>query len=112
MTARQDPQLQLRARRVRYEDGEGRRLPHDAQLGADLLAKDVAVETAPLVLVVLARLAELPSGLVEHDGNRRQARVGMVRRHPGLLVAARHEDVADLTVSLQIEETVAVHPED
>src|SRR5205823_6667233 len=71
----------------------------------------VAVEAAALVLVVLARLAELATRLVEDDRDRRHARVRVVRRHARLLVASRDQDVTDLAVALQVDQAVAVHPE-
>src|SRR5207237_5264795 len=68
--ARQDPGLERRARGVRHERGEGRRQLRHALLGGDLLTDYVAVETAALLLVVLARLVQLALGLVAHDGHR------------------------------------------
>ena len=109
--ARQDPGLERRARGVRHERGEGRRQLRHALLGGDLLTDHVAVETAALVLVVLARLVQLAPGLVEHDRDGGHPRVRVVRQHAGLLVVPVDEDVADLAVPLEVEEAVAVHPQ-
>ena len=106
-----DPQLDGRAGGVGHQRGEARRELDDALLGGDLLAQDVAVEAAALVLVVLARLAQLAPDVVEHDGDRRHARVRMVRRHARLAMAPRDEDVPDLAVALEVEQTVPVHPQ-
>ena len=107
----QDPGLERAARRVRHERRERRREGHDALFGGDLLAEHVAVETAPLVLIVLTRLAKLAPHLIEHDRDRAHARVRMVRWHARLLMAPRDEDVADLTVALEVHEPIAVHPQ-
>ena len=85
---REDPRLERHARRVRNDRGERRRQPHDPLLGADLLTQDVAVEAAPLVLVILARLAQLAARLVEDDRDRCHARVRMVTGHSGFLMAS------------------------
>src|SRR5262249_58293005 len=98
--ARHDPRLERHSRRIGHDGREGRCEPHHSLFGADLLAEDVAVEAAALVLVVLARLAQLTARLVANDADRRQPRVRMVARDTGLLVAARHQDVANLPVAL------------
>src|SRR5262249_30228971 len=92
--------------------GEGRGQPHHALLGADLLAQDVAIEAAALVLVVLARLAQLSARLVEDDRNRGDPRIRMMAGHPRLLVAARDEGVTDLSLPPEIEQAIAIHPQD
>ena len=111
MLARQNPRLQRRARGVWHQRRKGRRQLRHALLGGDLLSQHVAVQTAALVLVVLPRLVKLAPRLVEHDRDRGHARVGMVQRDAGLLVVAIDEDVADLAVSLEVEQAVAVHPQ-
>src|SRR5439155_1340021 len=83
---RQDPGLERAARRVRHERRERRREGHDTLFGGDLLAEHVAVETAPFVLIVLARLPELAAHLVERDRDRAPTRSGNTPPPP-----ARHE---------------------
>ena len=68
MLARHDPQLERAPGRVRHQRGEPPRQLGDALAGRRLLAQDVAVQAAALVLVVLARLPQLAPHLVEHDG--------------------------------------------
>src|SRR6266446_875345 len=92
----QDPGLERAARRVRHERRERRREGHDALFGGDLLAEHVAVETAPLVLIVLTRLPKLAPHLIEHDRDRAHARVRMVRWHARLLMAPRDVSLSNI----------------
>src|SRR5207245_9421514 len=92
MLPRQDPELERAASSERHERRERRREGHDTLFGGDLLAEHVAVETAPFVLIVLARLPELAAHLVEHDRDRAHARVRARRRDARAPTAPTAED--------------------
>src|SRR6266571_2726797 len=99
--------------------GEGRDgeelgvLAHDPAPVADLLMDDVAVNAAFLILIVFTAAGDLVHHGGRDDGQRDQLRVRVLQRGPGgRAVVLEDQDVAEPGVFPQVQDAVAVRPED
>src|SRR2546422_835295 len=109
----QHPHLERKPRGEGRDGEELGVLPHDPAPVADLLMDDVAVDTAFLILIVFTAAGDLVHHVGRDDGQRDQLRVRVLQRGPGgLAVVLEDQDVAQPAVFPQVQDAVAVCPED
>src|ERR1039458_1240394 len=109
----QDPGFEGETGRVRSDGQEAVAVGNDAHSGLGLLPYDVTKNAALFVYVILLRAFQFLGDILGNNRQRDQLPMGMLQRRPCRYpMVLEDQDVLEATVLLQIDDAVAVGPQD